>query len=76
MGASGASRGCPRKDSEGGESSFGGSFSAFAVGGDCTPRLAVKIDIVVTCASCEREETSRPVWSVGTTRTRVDDEKG
>ena len=46
MGASGASRGCPTRDSGTGASS-GRNFSAFAVGGDCTPRLAVKTDILV-----------------------------
>jgi len=50
IGSSGASRGCPTRDSEGGESSRGDSLSAFAVGSDCTSILAVKIDMIVTCA--------------------------
>ena len=50
MGSSGVSRGCPTRDSEGGESSLCGSLSAFTVGSDCISRLAVKIDMIGMCA--------------------------
>ena len=60
MGVSGASRGCPTRDSGGGPSSFGGRFSTFAVGGGCTSRLAANTDIFVNGAIYETEVTSRP----------------
>lgn len=67
MGASGASRGCPTRDSE---ESSGGNFSAFAVGGDCTPKLAVKTDILVTWRFMRSKRPVRRSGGVGTTPTR------
>jgi len=62
MGASGTSRGCPTRDSEGGESSLGVSFSAFAVGSDRMSRLAAKIDMPVNVRDYETEEESGSEW--------------
>ena len=63
-------------DSEGGECSLGSSFSAFTLEGDCTPILAVKIDILITYAIYETEETSGQEWRRGTTRPPARDAKG
>ena len=76
MGSSGAGRGCPTRDSEGGESSLSGRFSAFAVGSDCISILAARIDMVVTCAIMRPGGPVGQSGGVVTTRSRASDAEG